>query len=153
MTAGELANATGIGLATLCYWITRGVVSVEGGGTSGHPFQFDLEAILRVLLIAKLREQGVPLQTVHRALRSNCFPLANVYLTSILVTTGGGLIGITRADVTARYSGPDIFHVDLCALRRRANSILGTSGERDSSGNGAGTRRKERNLDPTAVAV
>ncbi len=68
LTAGELAERTGVGPETLESWVDRGLLQPEGKGSSGAPFFTD-EMVDRVAQIKSLLEMGYDEEGVSKILR------------------------------------------------------------------------------------
>ncbi|SCF29768.1 MerR family transcriptional regulator [Micromonospora mirobrigensis] len=71
---GDLARRTGLPVRTIRFWSDRGLVPPTDRGPSGHR-RYDAEAANRLDLVRTLRELGVDLPTVRRAVqREISFP-------------------------------------------------------------------------------
>ena len=66
MTVEELAEAVGVSVRTVRYYITGGLI--PGPGTRGKYAAYGEEHLLRLQLVRRLSEQHVPLADIHRQL-------------------------------------------------------------------------------------
>jgi DNA-binding transcriptional MerR regulator len=69
-TARALARQTGVPAATVASWVTSGLVTPEqyGRGRGGHII--GVSGLLELLAVVELRQAGVPMQAIRRAVEN-----------------------------------------------------------------------------------
>ncbi len=122
MSLRETAELTGVPVGTLSYWVRTGLIEPKAttGEGRGRRHRFSMLNLIEVMTVARLRERGLPMQRLRRAVETidervdEERPLAML----TLVTDGEDLFEIVEgpdelAEVIRCHDGQAVFAIAL----------------------------------------
>lgn len=130
---------TGVSYRNLDYWASTGLVrsSIRPAAGKGTRRVYAFEDLVALRLVRKLREAGIPLQAIRRAVRYLQAHVDRPLTTLALVADGKRILALTeepRRMVDATSEGQVVIAVDVAPIRRRLEvSVTQLSAQREVS--------------------
>lgn len=130
---------TGVSYRNLDYWASTGLVrsSIRPAAGKGTRRVYAFEDLVALRLVRKLREAGIPLQAIRRAVRYLQAHVDRPLTTLALVADGKRILTLTeepRRMVDATSEGQVVIAVDVAPIRRRLEvSVTQLSAQREVS--------------------
>jgi DNA-binding transcriptional MerR regulator/predicted RNase H-like HicB family nuclease len=115
---------TGISYRNLDYWATTGLVrsSIRPAAGKGTRRVYAFEDLVALRLVKQLRDAGIPLQAIRRAVRYLQEHAGRPLTTLALVADGKRILALTddpRKLIDATSEGQVVIAVDVAPIRRR----------------------------------